>query len=182
MQISLFSLYRQWQKVIPFGIIGIASLALVFIWWGLGRRVAPVAPKTKETSAIPVQMPSLEENILGIKNANFFGSRVVDSESLPPSLLNLQVKAIFLHEPAHLSSAIILLNDGKEKLYKVGDSLAGEAVITQITADSVVISRGGRLERLVIPQLPLQFRKNTPSPLNLDSDSETPVNAEGKND
>ena len=44
--------------------------------------------------------------------------------------------------------ALIAEGSATEKVYKVGDSLSGGAILHEVLADKVILKRGGRFETL----------------------------------
>lgn len=80
-----------------------------------------------------------------------------DVEKLPPTRLKLRLVGVFVAMPARYSYAVIAAEDGKQKRYRLGDTVVGGAVIYKITAEGVVLQQSGRLENLLLPADKLEF-------------------------
>lgn len=68
----------------------------------------------------------------------------------PPTSLKLRLLAVMASENAEDGLAIIGEQRGKEKGYRVGDAIPGDATLDQVLADRVIISRNGRAETLML--------------------------------
>ncbi|MDH3392973.1 MAG: hypothetical protein OEL66_03125 [Desulfobulbaceae bacterium] len=80
---------------------------------------------------------------------------VTNSRDLPESTLQLSLRGVVHSSSAKKSIAIMTGKEADEddKLYLVGDSLPGNAVLTEIHADRVVIRRAGRDETIIVEEL-----------------------------
>lgn len=88
----------------------------------------------------------------------------LDVANVRQSTLNFVVSGI-LYAPKEEDSQVILQEpSGKEHFFSVGDKLPGGEVIKRITADGVLVSKNGELERLNLPQDELRFDE-LPEPL-----------------
>lgn len=74
------------------------------------------------------------------------------SPQVPETGLNLKLYGIFSTASASRSLAIIASAGQSEKIYAVGDKLPGDAVISGIHPDYVLIRRNGALEALKLPR------------------------------
>jgi len=78
----------------------------------------------------------------------------IDPNAVPETTLALVLKGIITMEPMQRALAVIS-EKGKneeEKLYGVGDTVPGNAVISEIYADRIILRRGGVFETLVMEQ------------------------------
>ncbi len=92
-----------------------------------------------------------------ITDAHLFGSFKQDKVSssttvAPETRLNLVLKGVLASDPMEYSRVIISKGkNGKEDNYGIGDKVS-RAVIKEIYADRVILSRNGRLETLRMPK------------------------------
>lgn len=101
-------------------------------------------------------------------NVPLFGEYVPETiadNNVKKSMLNMTVVGIMFDSKDKTSHVIIRDANNLQRLYKVGDTLTGNAVIKRITADGVLISRDGLLESLRLSQHKLKFAP-PPEPLN----------------
>lgn len=84
----------------------------------------------------------------------------LDAKGAPETTLALVLKGVITAEPRHRALAIISEKGKKgkdaEQLYGVGEKVPGDAVISKIFVDRVILRRGGVLETLM-----LQAKKGT---------------------
>lgn len=76
----------------------------------------------------------------------------LDTENAPATTLELILKGVITAEPKARALAIIA-EKGKaddEQLYGIGDKVPGNAVISEILADRLILRRGGVLETLML--------------------------------
>ncbi len=75
-----------------------------------------------------------------------------DAQVAPKTTLALVLKGIIMAEPRSRALAIIVEKGKKsgDKLYGIGEKLPGNAVISDIFADRVILRRGGVLETLML--------------------------------
>lgn len=140
-------------------IIWIASM-LANLTWGLLSPVEPVDEIEVVTESIPApvnpdrqlisQMPSW--HLMGVAlqgNQPVKTSTPVDA---PETKLNLILKgALASNDPEH-ARAIIADPRGKEEQYAVGEQLPGNAELSEIHPDRVILKRNGRFETLRLPR------------------------------
>ncbi len=73
------------------------------------------------------------------------------NSDIPATNLNLTLRGALAG--ADPSSAIIQGNDGQDRMYQVGDTIAGGAVLESVFPQHVVINHNGRQQKLLFPQL-----------------------------
>ena len=98
--------------------------------------------------------PQREQLSTGLKVA-FFGDYVptnLNEAGVKQSMLDLKVVGIMFSENDEASHVIIQMAAGRERTFKVGDSLPGGGIIKRITPDGVLIGRNGSLESLSLPK------------------------------
>lgn len=98
--------------------------------------------------------------IADIDTWHLFGthfSQTLNADDLPITAMNIQLVGLMLATPARYSQVLIAIPGEAEKIYTVGDSIPGGAKIDRITADGVILRRGGKLESLRLPIHRLAF-------------------------
>ncbi|VAW79923.1 hypothetical protein MNBD_GAMMA14-580 [hydrothermal vent metagenome] len=73
--------------------------------------------------------------------------------SAPETRLRLTLKGVFASDEAAAAGwAIIADPKGKEDTYEIGDPLPGNAKLSEIYVDRIILERGGRFETLKLPK------------------------------
>ena len=83
---------------------------------------------------------------------------VVDA---PETKLNLELQGVFIADNADASTAIVAEGAKDGKLYEVGKSLPGNAVLKGVFHDHILLQRGARVEKLKFSDA--AFRTPTPA-------------------
>jgi general secretion pathway protein C len=130
--------------------IVLAGLLVLLLLWTLLSLISTfkmhhlaISP-TKPTAAVS-PLPSLA-------NLHLFGVYASNLEALPVTQLQLTLEGTVVSVDAPtLSHALISSPSAPTKVYAVGDTLPGNATITRITKDYVVINDNGSLEKLALP-------------------------------
>ncbi|WED43958.1 type II secretion system protein N [Legionella cardiaca] len=73
------------------------------------------------------------------------------------SMLDAEVVGIMFDSDENQSQVIIRAGGGQEKIYSIGDSLPGGAIIKRISPNGVVVLHNGALESLSLPKNELTF-------------------------
>lgn len=84
---------------------------------------------------------------------------------------HLQLKLVGVLYSSKLSDSQVILqtNEGEEKIFSVGDTLPGGAVLRSISADGILILFHGELEQLSLPKQSLTFEPKPSASLKLDA-------------
>jgi len=144
----------------PIVILGLAVLALAVLTVGSSSgRLITTLMHNAELSEDPTSRtagPSKVNPAL-ITDRNFFGlasdKPLVDLEKLPETQLELTLRGAFAAAEGQPATAIIEENKRKvSEAYKVGDPLPGDAKLSAVYPDRIVLSRNGLLETLYFPQ------------------------------
>ncbi|MES1940995.1 general secretion pathway protein C [Salinisphaera sp. T5B8] len=120
----------------------------------------------QQTSAAETQLPpprsqNTPVDLALITKANLFGVSEpssnappgdVEMQFVPETALDLELKGVFSIGQSGASQAIIRLSDGAAKTYAVGDDIAPDVVVHQISARYIVIRRSGAYETLWLPR------------------------------
>lgn len=81
----------------------------------------------------------------------------LENAVIKPSQLNIQVLGILFSTKEEDSQVILKIDGNEENTYTKGQTLSGGILIKKITPDSIIISHGGRLERLCLEKERLIF-------------------------
>jgi len=115
---------------------------------------APVIEITATSTSVPTQP---QRNIEKFK---LFGDATKKAEIAPPpekdlpkTNLRLTLTGVSAGSGDKAASALIEGPDKSTLLYKVGDSVPGNATLNNIYVDRVVLKRSGRLENLYFPKV-----------------------------
>ncbi|KTD11259.1 type II secretion system protein N [Legionella jamestowniensis] len=73
------------------------------------------------------------------------------------SMLDAEIVGIMFDDNEEYSQVIIKVGGGPEKVYSIGDSLPGGAIIKRISPDAIVVLHNGALESLSLPKNELIF-------------------------
>lgn len=132
-----FTLSAGW--LIP--LAGVLAVGGGLIFWGLRLHAlrAPVAP-----AAPSVPAP--------VRTADPDGERV--AAWLGPGEVRLNVAVLGLVRRNDQAIALLSVNDGPPKPYKVGEPLMREVTLQAIEADGVTVSHAGKPVRLAAPPRP----------------------------
>ncbi len=98
--------------------------------------------------------------IAHIPDRHLFGRQgiVEKGDVLPITSLQLHLMGVIKAVPETLSRVIISEHGQPGKVYQIGDTLPSGVTIEAITKDGVILENGGRLEKLPLPRLPLNFQ------------------------
>lgn len=114
-----------------------------------------ISRKTKQ-SAVPGPV-----KLNTILQANLFGKYIAPQtlDKLKSTTLNIKLVGLVVNKEAAKSSAIIVV-DGVQKTYRVGDTIMDGAKISEITNDYVVLEQNGQQELLKYPHQDLSQELN----------------------
>ncbi len=148
---ALFSLL-QTDKRIPLAFAGImALLSLSAVWDSCAMFSQPAAPAYGSSSAVA---PAVQAGP-SIASLHLFGQYDAAPTTVPKTQLQLTLEGIEAtvnqNGTSAASRALIASPSGPVKVYKVGDSLPGDAVIKRILKSEVIISHNGSLESIKLP-------------------------------
>jgi general secretion pathway protein C len=152
-------------------VIWIAS-QLARLTWGFFAPVEEAAPAMVETAVSPIERNEELElirqipgwHLMGVVSQQAAPARAAVPIEAPDTRLKLTLSgALSSDDPEH-ARAIIGDPRGKEDQYAIGDSLPGNAELSEIHPDRVILMRNGRYETLRLPQD--QQQTNTVSALN----------------
>jgi general secretion pathway protein C len=140
-------------------IVWIAWL-LAMMTWNLLAEPEPVGTALPEAVPITPQVNQQEKLVQQLPNWHLFGEvapeaapvKAIVPVDAPDTRLKLSLHGTFSSHGAELARAIIADERGNEEMYAVGDILPGNAELSEIQADKVILLRGGRYEILRLPR------------------------------
>ena len=145
-----------------------ASIALIImISLSAANTVLFVMEHADEDLGPVVQRPQREVSQVSyrVSDLELFGSAVeqeqVEVVDAPETKLNLELQGVFIADNADLSTAIIGERAKAGELYAIGERLPGNATLSAVLVDHVLIKRGTRIEKLMFSDS--KFRVVAPS-------------------
>ena len=118
---------------------------------------ATTATQTKATKAAASASSAIDVNAL--VNLHLFGRPTREGGAVPQSVANaqatrlpLELKAVFAASENPFSAAIIGQRGQRARLYTVGESVPGNAVLAEVYPQQVLLRRAGQLESLAFPE------------------------------
>lgn len=146
----------QWAVVLGIAYT-LASMVTFFVQAPLAGHPDPSnepAPK-----ALTARQPSAATDLKAILQANLFGKAPTEAEQAAASepavetRLPLNLLGVFVAEEAEGSAAIIAEKGNAGRLYGVGAKVPGNATLSAVQADQVVLLRAGARETLKFPKM-----------------------------
>lgn len=130
------------------------GIALADLTWHLsgdagGEVAAPLGVDASASAATKTDLTPI------LALAPFGSSTPIVAETGPQETsLGLVLHGVALAEPETLSTAIIAAAGGEPRIYAIGETLPGAAILQAVAADSVTLNVAGRLETLSFPVAP----------------------------
>ena len=128
--------------------------------------ISPTTQASKKTSNIKKQ-PIEQVNIEAVVSRNLFGKPVTQMSAqaqlvakAAETRLPLELRAVFESSESSSSAAIIGQRGQNAKLFTVGDSVPGNAILEGVVDDKVLLRRAGKLEFLPFPESKYQATQN----------------------
>jgi len=139
-------------------VIWIASLVATLTW----DLLAP--SETPETAAVVAESVPVPPNpdrqlisqlpgwhLMGVTAKGSAPVKISAPVDAPETKLKLVLRGVYSSEDQDKGHAIIADPRGKEEQYSIGDMLPGNAELSEVHADKVILQRGGRYETLRLP-------------------------------
>jgi len=118
---------------------------------------ATTSTQTKATTTTAGASGAIDVNAL--VNLHLFGRPTREGGAVPQSVANaqatrlpLELKAVFAASENPFSAAIIGQRGQRARLYTVGESVPGNAVLAEVYPQQVLLRRAGQLESLAFPE------------------------------
>lgn len=155
--ISYLMAQLTWFAVSPEQFLATIKQASLQLDSGDHGDVQGAAPSTLQAHKAAHALPKV--NINTMRDWHLFGqyqkvwvatpkANVPIPTKAPKTKLNLELIGVFVAESESNSSAIISEKGRESKLYRVGDTVPGNATLSSVFSDRVVIDRQGRFEAL----------------------------------
>jgi general secretion pathway protein C len=133
---------------------------LASMTWGLLGGEQPVETALPDVVPAKLQANPQEQLVRQLPNWHLFGEVAPEAEPVktvvpvdaPDTRLKLALHGTFSSADKDLARAIIADERGNEEMYAVGDILPGNAELSEIQTDKVILLRGGRYEVLRLPR------------------------------
>lgn len=138
-------------------VVGIAYTLAMTIWVFFATPIAPVYSTTARSTDTP-QMNRPTGNVNWILNKNLFGRAGAETpsatvqEAAVQTRLPLDLQSVFVASDESRSTAIIAQRGKAGLLYRIGDTLPGNAELVAIDHDEVFLRRAGVRESLPFPR------------------------------
>ncbi|TDT41377.1 general secretion pathway protein C [Halospina denitrificans] len=135
-------------------------VAIGLAWQGMGLRDemsvnthgAQQQTRTQQTDSAPAQAVDLKELTFFGEPGDNAAPQVTDAEDLPETNLQLVLRGVMAGDTEERDSALVEGPDGETEVYRVSESLPGDAVLRKVHRKRIVIERGGALETLSFPE------------------------------
>lgn len=152
--------YQQWGKPARWLVAVLLVIALAFVlaqtfwllWYGPSEPI-PSNSKTRLQVASSGQTVSLSQS--QVDSWQLFGSFEQEAAAqsdkptdAPETRLRLELLGVFQTADTEKASAIIAEKGKEGELYRIGDSIPGNASLEEVYPDRVILRRAGRLETL----------------------------------
>ncbi len=134
-----------------------ATVIDMLITWRSDSKLAQSSINPNEIHADTANQ--LRQQIEQIPEWHLFGKYgVAESALLPVTSLQIHLLGVIKSSPDALSRVIISESNQPGKIYQIGDTLPATGVkVYSISADGVVLDNAGRLEKLPLQRVQLQF-------------------------
>jgi len=140
-------------------VVWIASQLALMTWSLLPQEEQPAQPVTAPASSTPPSPDPGRVLIRQIPGWHLMGQVTVAAQparsatpvDAPDTQLNLTLKGALASDNKAGARAIIADQRGQEEDYAIGDTLPGNAELSAIYADRVILQRSGRYETLRLP-------------------------------
>jgi general secretion pathway protein C len=135
-------------------LIGIATAQLTLDLLPTPEQDAPPpinsASGTPRNNATSQASQIAAQHLFGIAGAQPIAR--AQPQEAPETRLNLTLHGVLAFEPQSLAMAIISAGSAEEKVYSVGERIAGQATLAEVYGDRVIIERAGVRETLRLPE------------------------------
>jgi len=140
-------------------VIWIASLVATLTWDLLAPSetqapeavvTAPVALPVNPDRQLISQLPGW--HLMGVVAKGSAPVQTSVPVDAPDTKLKLILRGVYSSDDQGKGHAIIADPRGKEEQYSIGDTLPGNAELSEVHADKVILQRGGRYETLRLPR------------------------------
>lgn len=95
--------------------------------------------------------PRYQPSAIDLDQLHLFGVYTTSS-AIPQSNLDLKLSGTVAAENANDAYALITDQSNNTKVYQIGDTLPGGAILNKIEKDRVIINDAGRSEAIILPK------------------------------
>jgi general secretion pathway protein C len=138
-------------------LVAAGALAARVTWQIVEPDVRPPVTQAIEAAPVTPAAPgAVESPLAAVADLPLFG--VLGASTAPPvtaapeTRLRLRLVGLAAGDTPGQGHAIIAESGSPERLYAVGDTIAGQARLHEVHADRVILERGGSLETLRLPR------------------------------
>ena len=144
------------------------SIKLAEITWGFFPASIETSEQTTVTPTPAATNTKQSASLANIPQLHLFGVSTKEVKALktgpinaPDTKLRLVLHGVFASNDPKQSLAIIAPKSGKDKTYRIGESVPGGAKLHEVYADRVILSRNGQLEtlRLILARADIKVDK-----------------------
>lgn len=161
-------------------------LLLAYTLAGISWRLWPQSPESHQLlpdALFNANSSSAAGNILNLDHVaamHLFGESAAVPEQpaqaiidAPETRLSLTLRGILATSTEGEGRALIAAGSTEEKVYRVGDSISGGAMLHEVLVDKVILKRGGRFETLTLPRERIELGSEGASPTVSNSGAES---------
>ena len=171
---NFLSFFDRLSSVAPRALFWLLAAAIVLSVFQcshslLNPKAFEISPKTQASKITPntKKQPNEQVNIEAVVSRNLFGKPVTQMSAqaqlvakAAETRLPLELRAVFESSESSISAAIIGQRGQNAKLFTVGDSIPGNAILEGVVDDKVLLRRAGKLEFLPFPESKYQATQN----------------------
>lgn len=151
--------FANWVSRILVVLIGylLATIALRFVPIEQTLAATPAGtalevPAVGIPSVAEIANSASRDHIFGLAGSKPLPKKTVREPEDKLTSLNLTLVGVYSAQPADRALAIISANNKPEEVFRVGETIVGKAVLTEVLALHVVIDNGGRREVVKLPE------------------------------
>ncbi len=116
------------------------------------RSSAPVeVAAVSAPSTLEIATDAARQNIFG-KAGEVVAAPVKGPEKTVETRLNLKLVGVYMANPADRAIAIISSDGKPEEVFRVGETITGRVVLSEVLQNEVIIDNGGRRETVKLPE------------------------------
>ena len=136
-------------------------VAIGLAWQGMGLRdqMSINTQEAQQKSRAQQQSDRPPSRAVDLEELTFFGKpgedaapQLTETENLPETNLQLVLRGVMSGDSERRDSALVEGPDGETEVYRLNESLPGDAVLRKVHRKRIVIERGGALETLSFPE------------------------------
>lgn len=139
-------------ELVAVAVVASVAIALAQLTW----RLTGAEDGRSHVAVVAIAVPSRPLDLTAVSRFAPFGTLVAaPGVAGDPSALGLQLRGIMLARPQPASTALIAAAGGPVKVFGIGDTLPGGAILDAVEFDLVVLRINGQLLTLAFPAKPV---------------------------